>query len=54
VRLKKILEGFCVILRIFLLDKNDEICIIISVRMRILSLGGDRALCTEDELVIYE
>ena len=38
----------------FKLDKNDEICIIISVPMKILSLVGDRVLCTEDELVIYE
>jgi len=38
----------------FMLDKNDEICIMIGVRMRILSLVGDRVLCTEDELVIYE
>lgn len=38
----------------FLLDKNDEICIIVSVRMRILSLSGDRVLCTKDELVIYK
>lgn len=38
----------------FMLDKNDEICIMISVPMKILSLVGDRVLCTEDELVIYE
>lgn len=32
----------------FMLDKNDEICIIIIVPMKILSLVGDRVLCTED------